>query len=271
MKPTELLARAPTGDGDEMTLTRRDGAYYLNLKSSGELMTSRAHGSERALATLACKAMPKSARPRVLVGGLGFGYTLRAALDALPPEAEVVVAELFELVLTANRGEVGELAGRPLDDPRVSVRMGDVRDALGDATFDAILLDVDNGPEAFTLVANSRLYSAKGSGADRAQSRAARHPGHLVERRRPALRAGAAALRRLRFLHPLGRAHPLARRRPRRPPHHRPRAAPAGGALRGRVGLGQAETAAASGNSGWTSSRATVTSFDTPRSSMVTP
>ncbi len=162
MKPTELLARAPTGDGDEMTLTRRDGAYYLNLKSSGELMTSRAHGSERALATLAIAAMPKTPRPRVLVGGLGFGYTLRAALDALPPDAEVVVAELFDLVLTANRGEVGELAGRPLDDPRVSVRMGDVRDALGDATFEAILLDVDNGPEAFTLAANSRLYSGKG-------------------------------------------------------------------------------------------------------------
>ncbi|MEO8198054.1 MAG: hypothetical protein ABI689_15155 [Thermoanaerobaculia bacterium] len=164
MKPTELLARAPTGDGDEMTLTRRDGAYYLNLRSSGELMTSRAHGSEKALATLALAAMPKSPRPRVLVGGLGFGYTLRAALDALPADAEVVVAELFDLVLTANRGEVGELAGRPLDDPRVSVRMGDVREALGDATFEAILLDVDNGPEAFTLAANSRLYSAKGLG-----------------------------------------------------------------------------------------------------------
>ena len=162
MKPTEILARAPTGDGDEMTLTRRDGAYYLNLRSSGELMTSRAHGSERALATLACAAMPRLPCPRVLVGGLGFGYTLRAALDVLPAGAQVVVAELFDLVLTANRGEVGELAGRPLDDPRVSVRMGDVKDALGDATFDAILLDVDNGPEAFTLAANSRLYSGKG-------------------------------------------------------------------------------------------------------------
>jgi spermidine synthase len=164
VKPTELLARAPTGDGDEMTLTRRDGAYYLNLRSSGELMTSRAHGSEKALATLAIAAMPKVPKPRVLIGGLGFGYTLRAALDALPAQAEVVVAELFDLVLDANRGEVGELAGRPLDDPRVAVRMGDVRDALGAATFEAILLDVDNGPEAFTLAGNSRLYTAKGLG-----------------------------------------------------------------------------------------------------------
>ena len=162
MKPTELLARAPTGDGDEMTLTRRDGAYYLNLRSSGELMTSRAHGSEKALATLAIAAGPKTPRPRVLIGGLGFGYTLRAALDALPAEAEVVVAELFDLVLTANRGEVGELAGRPLDDPRVVVRMGDVRDALGDATFEAILLDVDNGPEALVDPRNERIYADPG-------------------------------------------------------------------------------------------------------------
>ena len=89
-------------------------------------MTSRAHGSEKALATLAIAGDAEIGGPRVLVGGLGFGYTLRAALDALPADAEVVVAELFDLVLTANRGEVGELAGRPLDDPRVSVRMGDV-------------------------------------------------------------------------------------------------------------------------------------------------
>ncbi|MEO8276160.1 MAG: hypothetical protein ABI639_08060 [Thermoanaerobaculia bacterium] len=162
MKPIEILARAPTGDGDELTLMRRDGDYFLSLQSSGELMTSRAHGSEKALATLACAALPKTERPRVLIGGLGFGYTLRAALDALPASAEVVVAELFDLVLTANRGEVGTLAGRPLDDPRVSVRMGDVREALGEATFEAILLDVDNGPEAFTLVANSHIYSSRG-------------------------------------------------------------------------------------------------------------
>lgn len=162
MKPTELLARAPTGDGDEISLTRRDGAYYLALKSSGELMTSRAHGSEKALSTLAIAAMPKVPRPRVLVGGLGFGYTLRAALDALPATGEVVVAELFDLVLEANRGEVGELAGRPLDDPRARVRMGDVYDALEQESWEAILLDVDNGPEAFTLEANSRLYTPKG-------------------------------------------------------------------------------------------------------------
>lgn len=161
MQPTEILARERTADGEELTLTRRDGVYALNL-SGGELMSSRAHGSENALARLACGAMRPSERPRVLVGGLGFGYTLRAALDILPAGAEIVVCELFELVLQANRGAIGDLAGRPLDDRRVSVRMGDVGKALGRERFNGILLDVDNGPEAFTVAGNSDLYSAFG-------------------------------------------------------------------------------------------------------------
>jgi spermidine synthase len=161
MQPTEILARERTADGDELTLTRRDGIYALSL-SCGELMSSRAHGSECALARLACNAMRPAERPRVLVGGLGFGYTLRAALDSLPAGAEVVVCELFELVLKANRGAIGDLAGRPLEDRRVSVRLGDVGEALGKERFDAILLDVDNGPEAFTVAGNSGLYSVAG-------------------------------------------------------------------------------------------------------------
>jgi len=162
MQPTEILARERTADGEELTLTRRDGVYALNL-AGGELMSSRAHGSENALARLACSALRPSERPRVLVGGLGFGYTLRAALDILPAGAEIVVCELFELVLQANRGAIGDLAGRPLADRRVSVRMGDVGKALGGERFNAILLDVDNGPEAFTVAGNSGLYSASGS------------------------------------------------------------------------------------------------------------
>ncbi len=161
MQPTEILARERTADGEELTLTRRDGVYALNL-AGGELMSSRTHDSESALARVACAEIRGLRRPRVLVGGLGFGYTLRAALDALPAEAEVVVVELFELVLQANRGAVGDLAGRPLADRRVSVRMGDVGEALAKEPFDAILLDVDNGPEAFTVAANSDLYSASG-------------------------------------------------------------------------------------------------------------
>lgn len=166
MKPTETLARERTADGEEMTLTSRDGVYYLNL--GGEvLMSSRAHGSERALATLACAPLARrsgTARPRVVIGGLGFGYTLRAALDCLPGGAEVVVVEISGMVLEANRGALGELAGRPLDDRRVRVVHGDVVAAFGQQRYDAILLDVDNGPRAFTLARNRRLYSAAGLG-----------------------------------------------------------------------------------------------------------
>ena len=161
MKPIEVLARATTPDGEEMKLWRRDGVWSLDV-GGAELMSSRAHGSERALATLACAPIADRKRPRVLVGGLGFGFTLRAALDALPAAGEVVVAELFELVIEANRGEAGELAARPLDDPRTRLDPRDVHDALAGGPFDAILLDVDDGPEAFTLQRNRRLYSASG-------------------------------------------------------------------------------------------------------------
>ncbi len=161
MQPIEILARERTVDGEELQLTRRGDVYALRL-AGGELMSSRAHGSERALARLACAAMRPSTRPRVLLGGLGFGYTLRAALDALPADAEVVVCELFELVVRANRGAIGDLAGRPLEDRRVSVHRMDVGRALGKEPFDVILLDVDNGPEAFTIAGNASLYSAAG-------------------------------------------------------------------------------------------------------------
>jgi spermidine synthase len=164
MKPTEVLARERTPDGEELALTARDGVYSLRL--AGEvLMSSRAHGSERALAELACSRLPRSSAssgPRVLIGGLGFGYTLRAALDALPSVSAVAVWEFSSLVLAAMRGEVGALSGRPLDDPRVRIHHGDVREALGKQPFDAILLDVDNGPNAFTLKRNQRLYSTSG-------------------------------------------------------------------------------------------------------------
>ena len=161
MKPIEVLARATTPDGEELKLWRRDGVWSLDV-GGAELMSSRAHGSERALATLACAPIANRQRPRVLVGGLGFGFTLRAALDALPAAAEVVVAELFDLVIEANRGEAGALAGRPLDDPRTLLVQNDVHEALANGPFDAILLDVDDGPAAFTLTRNRRLYSVTG-------------------------------------------------------------------------------------------------------------
>jgi spermidine synthase len=165
VKPWETLDRIPTPDGGELTLHRRGDELYIHLDGL-ELMSSRAHHSERRLAEDALAALGRRPRPRVLVGGLGMGYTARAALDALAgrPGAEVVVAEVFGAVVEWNRGPLAALAGRPLDDPRVVVEVGDVARSIAAAPgrFDAILLDVDNGPDAFTLDANRDLYTARG-------------------------------------------------------------------------------------------------------------
>ncbi len=162
MKPLRAVERIHTPDGRELVLWERDG--FWNVRVNGlELMSSRAHGSEEVLAELGLAGLA-TGRPRVLVAGLGFGYTLRAALDALPGRAEVVLVEVFPEIVAWNRGRLGHLAGRPLDDPRVAVEVGDVRTWLGRSrrTFQAILLDVDNGPEAFTLDANAGLYTERG-------------------------------------------------------------------------------------------------------------
>ena len=162
MKPTETLARETTPEGDEFVLSRRDGAYSLSVGGQ-ELMTSRVHGSEEALARLACAAIAEKKTPRVLVGGLGFGYTLRAALDHLPRGAAVVVCEVFASLLGWNRGLLAHLAGRPLEDRRVTAVRADVQTLLdGRQRFDAVLLDVDNGPQGFTLRSNDSLYTAEG-------------------------------------------------------------------------------------------------------------
>ena len=165
MKPTETLARETLPDGAELILTRRDGTFRLSLDGQ-ELMASRQFESERQLARLALAEVAGRPAPRVLVGGLGFGYTLRAALDQLPKTAEVILSELFPFLIAAHRDPamgVGDLAGRPLEDPRVTTTEGDVRGLLGRPDrFDAILLDVDNGPWAFTLPSNEHLYSAAG-------------------------------------------------------------------------------------------------------------
>jgi len=167
VKPTEVLARERTPEGDELVLSRRDGAYSLSVGGE-ELMTSRVHGSEEALARLACAAIAEKKTPRVLVGGLGFGYTLRAALDHLPRGAAVTVYEVFASLLGWNRGLLADLAGRPLEDRRVTAVQADVQTLLdrrdNRERFDAILLDVDNGPQAFTLRSNNSLYTAEGLG-----------------------------------------------------------------------------------------------------------
>lgn len=163
LKPLETIGTATTSEGKELALYHRDGVY--NLRVDGlELMSSRARGSEETLALLGAQALRGREAPRVLIGGLGMGFTLRAALDALPKSSTIVVAEVFEAIVTWNRGPLSHLARNPLANPRAEVVVSDVYAHLerSRTRYDAILLDVDNGPSAFTLDANDRLYHRRG-------------------------------------------------------------------------------------------------------------
>ena len=146
-----------------MTLTRH-GTEYVILASGQTLMSSRMHGSEEALAMFACARARTLEAPCCLVGGLGMGFTLRAALDLLPPDATVIVAELAPALVDWNRGPIGPLARHPLRDKRVVVEVSDVADTLRSSPgrFDAVILDVDNGPAAFTASDNAGLYDDRG-------------------------------------------------------------------------------------------------------------
>jgi len=169
VKPLEILGETVAPDGADMKLTRR-GNEYIILVNGKSLMSSRMHGSEEALATLACQRARTLEQPCVLVGGLGMGFTLRATLDFLPPDARVVVAELAPAVVEWNRGPLGLLAGHPLQDKRVRVELGDVAATLRSEPdrFDVVLLDVDNGPAAFTRPDNAGLYDDRGIASARA-------------------------------------------------------------------------------------------------------
>jgi spermidine synthase len=169
VKPWIRIGEASAPDGTVLTLQSRDGGFLL-LAGGKPLMSSDQHGSEDALATLACRRLAPVPAPRVLIGGLGMGFTLRAALDVLPAAATVVVAELVPAVVGWNRGPLGPLAGHPLDDGRVRVEETDVAVAVRSnlATFDAVLLDVDNGSDALTTSTNGWLYSDAGINAIRA-------------------------------------------------------------------------------------------------------
>lgn len=149
----------------EIVLYERDGAFTIRVNGL-ELMTSRAHGSEEDLAKLSL-ARVRSKRPKVLVGGLGMGFTLRAVLDAVPNSAKVMVAEILPAIVEWNRNLLAHLARSPLDDPRVAVVERDVAEiiAAGPSAFDAVLLDVDNGPAALTVSENERLYGSAGLAA----------------------------------------------------------------------------------------------------------
>jgi spermidine synthase len=173
VKPFELLGETLSPDNAVIKLVRR-GDEHLILAGRAILMSSRMHGSEEALATLACKRLRTLERPTVLIGGLGMGFTLRATLDLLPLDAAVIVVELLPAVVEWNRGPLGPLAGNPLKDKRVGVVTGDVLATLSASLdqFDAVLLDVDNGPAAFTATNNGGLYDSRGIAVARAALKA---------------------------------------------------------------------------------------------------
>lgn len=177
MKPWELLGDTRTPDGTLLSLTRRDTELVI-LAGGKILMSSRMHGSEEAMAAMALGHIRTEREPCVLVGGLGMGYTLRATLDLLPADATVVVVELIPAVVDWNKGPLGPLAGHPLEDNRVDVEVGDVMGTLraSSGRFDAVLLDVDNGPDAFTASTNASLYHDRGI----TSIRAALKPGGVV-------------------------------------------------------------------------------------------
>jgi spermidine synthase len=167
MKAWELLGETRTPEGADVRLMRQDTEYVIWVDGR-TLMSSRRHGSEGALATLACRHLQSAEAPHVLVGGLGMGFTLRATLDLLPPAAIVTVVELLPAVVEWNRGPLGSQAGYPLTDRRVRIELGDVGSALRRSEpcrFGAILIDVDNGPAAFTASANEGLYDNAGVAA----------------------------------------------------------------------------------------------------------
>jgi spermidine synthase len=163
MQPWETLGTAHTPDGTQITLRRR-GHEFLLLADGRSLMPSTITGSEEALATVGCGHLTAAAGARVLIGGLGMGFTVRSALDVLPEDASVVVAELVPEVETWNQQWLGHLASHPLRDRRVHVAIGDALQVLRSDSdgFDAVLLDVDNGPAEFAAEGNDALYGRAG-------------------------------------------------------------------------------------------------------------
>jgi spermidine synthase len=164
MIPWLQIDTAPVPGAEvELRLMQRGSEFSMMLGSS-ELMNSRLSGSEEALATLACKRIEAVKRPHLLIGGLGMGFTLRAALAVLGAEARIVVAELVPAVIAWARGPMADLFGDSLEDPRASILSADVVEVIQSqpSAFDAILLDVDNGPEALIRKANDALYNPSG-------------------------------------------------------------------------------------------------------------
>ncbi len=164
MKPRELLGTAQIPGGDELRLYKRDTDFIIAL-GANELMSSRLSGSEEALALLTCDRLTNTETPHLLIGGYGMGFTLRAALARLGPQARFTVVELLPEIIEWARGPMAELTADCLDDPRVDLIMRDVSRAIAathERRYDAILLDVDNGPDGLTRADNDHIYSLLG-------------------------------------------------------------------------------------------------------------
>lgn len=162
MKITRTLATCRTAEGSVLVLQEHDGQHYLRVDGV-QLMSTTASSSEQQMAELACAHLPPKAR--VLIGGLGFGFTLKRVLELVPAHASVHVAELLPEIVAWNREFLGEINGALLDDPRVTIHLGDVFELLkrtGKDRYDAILLDVDNSPDPLVQRGNARLYNRSG-------------------------------------------------------------------------------------------------------------
>ena len=177
MQPRELIDTAPIPGGQELKLYRRGGDHMIVLDRN-ELMSSRMSGSEKALAVLTLDRLKNVGNPHLLIGGYGMGFTLRAALAQMGPGGRITLAELVPQIIAWARGPMVELAAGCLDDPRVRLVEGDVAALIASApgSYDAILLDVDNGPDGLTTPGNDRLYSATGL----ATAKAALKPGGIL-------------------------------------------------------------------------------------------
>ena len=212
------VAEVP-GGGGELRLIQRGSEFSIML-GANELMNSRLSGSEEALAAMACERISATAQPSLLIGGLGMGFTLRAALNALGAGAGIKVAELVPAVIQWAQGPMAPLFGSSLADPRVSILEADVGDLIASARaqYDAILLDVDNGPDGLTRAANDRLYDIQGlerarsalrpggvlaiwsSGRDHAFSQRLRRAGFAVDEVTVRANAGRAGARHIIWL-----------------------------------------------------------------------
>jgi spermidine synthase len=176
--PHEIIDRAKLPDSDKEMVLLKDGDHVCISVGKRPLMSSDVHDSEDMFGSIAAQAIEDVKKPRVLIGGLGLGFTLRAALDRLPKSARLDVAELVPEVVKWNKGALGKYAKRPLRDKRVKVHVDDVANVIAakKANYDLIALDVDNGPAAMTQRANENLYRRVGL----TKIRAALKPGGVL-------------------------------------------------------------------------------------------